>query len=69
VVEGWIADVRAGRVQAVVRDLLARHYDPGYIASTRRNFTRFAAAHSIALSDRSPAALARAATQIRAQEQ
>ena len=69
VVEGWIADVRAGRVQAVVRDLLARHYDPGYIASTRRNFTRFAAAHPIALSDRSPAALARAAAQIRAQEQ
>jgi tRNA 2-selenouridine synthase len=66
VVQGWIADVRAGRVQAVVRDLLARHYDPGYATSTRRNFTRFDAAQPVTLPDRSGAALARAAAEIRA---
>ena len=68
VVEGWIADVRAGHLQAVVRDLLARHYDPGYAASTRRNFTRFDAALLVVLPDRSPAALARAAAEIRERE-
>ncbi|MDR0457599.1 MAG: tRNA 2-selenouridine(34) synthase MnmH [Burkholderiaceae bacterium] len=69
VVNGWIADVRAGRVQAVVRDLLARHYDPGYASSTRRNFARFAGAQPVALSNRSPAALARAAEQIQVREE
>jgi tRNA 2-selenouridine synthase len=64
VVDGWIADVRAGRIPAVVRDLLARHYDPGYAASTRRNFIRFDAALPVALPDRSPAALVRVAAQI-----
>ena len=69
VVEGWIADVRAGRLQAVVRDLLARHYDPGYATSTRRNFTRFDAARPIALPGRLPATLARVAAEIREQEE
>jgi tRNA 2-selenouridine synthase len=68
VVEGWIANVRAGRIPAVVRDLLARHYDPGYAASTRRNFARFDVAQLIVLPDRSPAALAHAAAQIRMRE-
>ena len=68
VVEGWIASVRAGHVETVVRDLLTRHYDPGYAASTRRNFARFDAAQVVTLPDRSPATLARAALQIRAQE-
>jgi tRNA 2-selenouridine synthase len=69
VVEDWIASVRAGRIQAVVHDLLASHYDPGYTASTHRNFTRFGTAQPIVLSDRFPDTLARAAAQIRAQEE
>ena len=68
VVDEWIASVRAGCIQAVVRDLLARHYDPGYTASTRRNFARFDAALPIALADRSPAAMRRAAEEILAQD-
>jgi len=68
VVNSWIAGVRAGHIQAVVQDLLARHYDPGYAASTRRNFTRFDTAQPVALFDRSPVTLTRAAAQIRASE-
>ncbi|MDR0479095.1 MAG: tRNA 2-selenouridine(34) synthase MnmH [Burkholderiaceae bacterium] len=64
VVEGWIADVRAGRIEAVVRDLLARHYDPGYAASTRRNFARFDAARPVTLASRSPVAMTAAAQAI-----
>ena len=41
VVEGWKALVRADDVEPVVRELLLRHYDPGYATSTRRNFIRF----------------------------
>lgn len=63
-VEDWKADVRAGRFEAVVRALLAQHYDPGYAASTRRNFTQFAQARPVALADRSAASLARAAAAI-----
>lgn len=53
VVEGWKAQARAGRVEAVVRDLLRMHYDPGYAESTRRHFSRFAEAQVLDASDRS----------------
>lgn len=60
-VSAWQASVRAGRIEPVVRALLAQHYDPGYASSTRRNFTRLAQARVVPLNDRSPASLARAA--------
>jgi tRNA 2-selenouridine synthase len=41
VVKGWQADAHAGRIEQVVHDLLVRHYDPGYLASMRRNFGSF----------------------------
>jgi len=63
-VESWIADARAGRTEAVVRELLTHHYDPGYEKSTRRNFTQFDQARPVALQDRSPQALARAAGEL-----
>jgi tRNA 2-selenouridine synthase len=61
VVEAWQARVRAGDVEGVVRELLAKHYDPGYASSTARNFAQFAQAPSITPQDRSPEAMARLA--------
>lgn len=64
VVDGWKHQVAAGQTEAVVRELLEKHYDPGYAASTRRNFARFDQALPVPLADRSAATLARAAAQI-----
>jgi tRNA 2-selenouridine synthase len=49
VIEGWKAQVQQGKFSAVVRELLEKHYDPGYLSSTRRNFKQFDAAKVIAL--------------------
>ncbi len=38
-VNGWQEAARAGRTEAVFRDLLVMHYDPAYAASMKRNFT------------------------------
>ncbi len=64
VVDEWKDKVAAGQTETVVRDLLATHYDPGYAASTRRNFAQFDQATAAVLADRSPQALARAASDI-----
>ena len=64
VIDDWKARVAAGHTDQVVRELLARHYDPGYATSTRRNFARFGEALPVALADRGPQALARAAKAI-----
>jgi tRNA 2-selenouridine synthase len=61
VIDDWQARVRAGDVTSVVRELLVKHYDPGYAASIRRNFKHFADARTVTLADRSAAAMARAA--------
>lgn len=45
-VQAWMAQVRAGQIAAVVNDLLAVHYDPGYHQSMQRNFVQFAQATS-----------------------
>lgn len=65
-VRAWQEKVRAGAIAEVVRELLARHYDPGYAASTARNFPQFAAAQVVAPRDRSPQAMAEVARQLRA---
>ncbi|MCL1962507.1 MAG: tRNA 2-selenouridine(34) synthase MnmH [Desulfovibrionaceae bacterium] len=64
VIESWQALARAGQTEAVVRELLAQHYDPGYANSTRRNFAQFDHALPVALANRSAAALARVAREI-----
>jgi tRNA 2-selenouridine synthase len=61
VVQRWQALVHAGDVDTVVRELLAKHYDPGYAASIERNFRRFGEARSIVLADRSAEAMESAA--------
>lgn len=57
VVEEWKRLIHAGQTEAVVRDLLSTHYDPGYANSTRRNFSAFDRAQPVLLADCSPAAL------------
>jgi tRNA 2-selenouridine synthase len=57
VVEGWQAKVGAGEVEAVVRELLEKHYDPGYSASIARNFRQYAEARPISPADRSAASM------------
>jgi len=63
-VQAWQAQVRAGAIEPVVRELLVKHYDPGYAASTARNFEGFAQARVIAPVDRSPEAMARLAREL-----
>ncbi|NML48114.1 tRNA 2-selenouridine(34) synthase MnmH [Ramlibacter sp. G-1-2-2] len=57
-VKSWQAQVRAGQVEDVVRELLVKHYDPGYASSTARNFKSFGDAPVIAPRDRTPEAMA-----------
>jgi tRNA 2-selenouridine synthase len=66
VVDAWKAQVAAGQTEAVVRELLEKHYDPGYAASTRHHFTQFDQAVPVPLANRSDAALARASVDIAA---
>jgi tRNA 2-selenouridine synthase len=49
VIERWQAQARAGEFTAVVRELLAEHYDPSYERSMARNYAGFAQAERLAL--------------------
>ena len=44
VVQAWQAQVAAGEIENVVRELLLKHYDPGYASSIARNFSGYAEA-------------------------
>ena len=57
VIDTWKAQVRAGDVQAVVRDLLLSHYDPVYVESMKRNFKGYACAQDITPKERSVKAM------------
>jgi tRNA 2-selenouridine synthase len=63
-VRAWQAQVNAGQIDAVVRELLVKHYDPGYASSTQRNFTRFGDAQAIAPRDRTPESMAALAREL-----
>ena len=63
-VEAWQQQVQAGEIEAVVRELLVKHYDPGYASSTRRNFIGFGDAPVIVPADRTPEAMARLAQEL-----
>ncbi|MEZ0307747.1 MAG: tRNA 2-selenouridine(34) synthase MnmH [Ramlibacter sp.] len=64
VVQGWQAQVTAGQTEHVVRELLLKHYDPGYATSIARNFTRFGDAKTIAPTSRSAQAMSVLAREI-----
>jgi tRNA 2-selenouridine synthase len=65
-VEQWQSQVRAGDVVPVVRELLVKHYDPGYAASIQRNFKQFGQARVIAPRNRSREAMMELAQSLRA---
>jgi tRNA 2-selenouridine synthase len=64
VIQEWQSQVAAGNTEAVVRELLLKHYDPGYAASIARNFARYPDAKSIVPADRSAQAMAELAREI-----
>ena len=68
VVDEWKQLVHSGQTPAVVRELLEKHYDPGYASSTRRNFAQFDRALPVVLPDRSHASLEAACTAILQQQ-
>lgn len=68
-VQAWQAQVQAGQVEAVVRELLVKHYDPGYAASIARNFPGYENAPTIAPQDHSAAAMAQLARQLSKEEE
>jgi tRNA 2-selenouridine synthase len=49
VINEWQQQVRAGQLAPVVHALLEKHYDPGYLSSTQRNFKNFNASYLIAI--------------------
>jgi tRNA 2-selenouridine synthase len=56
-IDRWHELIDAGQHANVVDELLTVHYDPGYAASTARNFAQFGHALAIAPVNRSPTAL------------
>lgn len=69
VVENWKAQVRAGQIEPVVRDLLLSHYDPVYLQSMQRNFKQYAQAQAISPQDRSAQAMQALANELVARQQ
>ncbi|MEO5734547.1 MAG: tRNA 2-selenouridine(34) synthase MnmH [Rubrivivax sp.] len=57
VVNGWQQRARNGDIAGVVEDLLTLHYDPIYLRSMQRNFSQFAEAQPLLLTDGDPATL------------
>lgn len=64
VVDGWMALARSGHLSQVVQDLLTQHYDPTYLQSMQRNFTRFNDSKLIAPDDHSTRAMANLSARI-----
>jgi tRNA 2-selenouridine synthase len=64
VVRGWQEQVLAGQFVPVVRELLLKHYDPGYASSISRNFRDYADARTIAPADRSASAMTELAREL-----
>jgi tRNA 2-selenouridine synthase len=50
-IESWKSHLARGEWQALVRDLLANHYDPAYRRSLLRNYGDAAAAEGVAVTD------------------
>jgi len=66
-VQTWKGKVHTGQIEAVVRELLTTHYDPGYARSIQRNFSQYGTSKKIAASDRSAGAMGQLARQILAE--
>ena len=57
VVKAWQEKARAGQVGEVFRDLLEKHYDPGYTTSIHRNFKQYGQAVALVPAGRSSQAM------------
>jgi tRNA 2-selenouridine synthase len=66
VVEDWKTRAQAGDTAQVVAELLEKHYDPGYEASTSRNFKQYAKALPLPLRGPSGTDMAAAAQMLQA---
>lgn len=66
-VQDWQARARSGDVASVVRELLVKHYDPGYLQSMQRNFSGHAMARVLSPKDHSAAAMAALAQALQAE--
>jgi tRNA 2-selenouridine synthase len=64
VIERWQTQARAGEFAAVVRELLAEHYDPTYERSMARNYAGFAQAEPLVLADGDAQSLALASRRL-----
>ncbi len=60
-VANWQAAVRAGHIAEVFGELMAKHYDPGYLRSLAQTFVGFEKARIVELADASPQTLAEVA--------
>ena len=63
-IERWTEAAQSGDFDALVEDLLARHYDPKYARSIESNFPASAQALEITPASASPAALAKIARDV-----
>ena len=63
-IESWLEQRAAGDTEGLVRELLERHYDPLYLRSMQRHFTRYADAASMRLDAISDATLDAAAAKL-----
>jgi tRNA 2-selenouridine synthase len=57
----WKQMALAGQMEELVEELLAKHYDPAYLQSIKRNFSQFTEAQVLELPDISEAAFLHAA--------
>jgi len=57
IVESWKSSAREGKISSVVSNLLKQHYDPVYLESMKRNFTRFGTATEISPRNRNSSSM------------
>ncbi len=60
----WQDMARQGRMEALVDELLERHYDPAYLKSIGRNFAEYPRARHLAVREYSEAAFEKAAREL-----
>lgn len=65
-IERWLALARSGEWEALVEELLKRHYDPAYRRSIARNFTRYGDAAHYEVDPLAPGAYGALATELAA---
>lgn len=63
-VDGWQLQARSGQIAAVVQSLLTQHYDPIYMRSMQRNFSKFSVAQVLEVANGDPHTLATAALRL-----